>query len=88
MSFILCVFSKAHNTQYAIFKELHFWQKELDQKRFVGTSLIDLSNALDCIPNDILIVNLDCYGIDKIVLSFIFDYFSHRKERTKVRLFI
>ena len=84
MSSTLCGFRKAHNTQRALFKLLHSWQKELDQKGFVGTTLMDLSKAYDCIPHDLLIAKLECYGIDKIGLSLILDYLSRRKQRTKI----
>ena len=85
MSSILFGFgNKAHNTQHALFKLLHSWQKELDQKGFVGTILMDLSKAYDCIPHDLLIAKLECYGIDKIGLSLILDYLSRRKQRTKI----
>ena len=73
LSSILCGFRKAHNTQHALFKLLHSWQKELDQKGFVGTISMDLSKACDCIPHDLLIAKLECYGIDKIGLSLILD---------------
>ena len=43
-----------------------------------------LSKAYDCIPHDRLIVKLECYGIDKIGMSLILDYFSRRKQRTKI----
>ena len=69
LSSTLCGFRKAHNTQRALFKLLHSWQKELDQKGFVGTTLMDLSKAYYCMPHDLLIAKLECYGIDKIRLS-------------------
>ena len=84
LSSILCGFRKAHNTQHALFKLLHSWQKELDEKGFVGTILTDLSNAYDCILHDLLIAKLDCYGLDEIGLSLILDYLSRRKQRTKI----
>ena len=84
LSSILCGFRKAHNTQHALFKLLHSWQKDLDQKGFVGTILMDLSKAYDCIPHDLLIAKLECYGIDKVGLSLILDYLSSRKQRTKI----
>ena len=60
-SSILCGFRNAHNTQHALFKLLHSWQKVLDQKRFVGTILMDLSKAYDFKPHDLLIAKLECY---------------------------
>ena len=42
---LLCGFRKAHSTQHALFRLLQEWQKELDNSGFVGTILIDLSNA-------------------------------------------
>ena len=84
LSFILCGFRKAHNTQHVLIKLLHSWQKELDQKGYVGTILIDLSKAHDCIPHYLLIAKLGYYEIDKIGLSGILDYLSRRKQRTKI----
>ena len=80
----LCGFRKAHNTQHALFKLLHSWQKELDQKGFVGTILIDLSKAYYCIPHDFPTTKLECYGIHQIGLSLILDYLTRRKQRTKI----
>ena len=79
LSSILCGFRKAHNTQHALFKLLHSWQKELDQKGFVGTILMDLPKAYDCIPLDLLIAKFEFYGIEKIGLSLILDCLSRRK---------
>ena len=45
---------------------------------------MDLSKAYDCIPRNLLVVKLECYGIDKVGLSLILDYLSRRKHRTKI----
>ena len=84
MSSILYGFRKVHNTQHALFKLLHFWQKELDQKGFDDTVLMDLSKAYDCIPHDLLITKLECYEIDKIRLALILDHLTRRKQRMKI----
>ena len=68
---ILCGFRKCHNTQHPHFKLLHSWQRELDSDGFVGTILMDLSKANDCISHELLIAKL------------ILNYLSHRKQRTK-----
>ena len=84
LSSIFCGFRKARDTQHALFMLRHSWKKESDQKGFVGTILMGLSKAYDYIQHDLLIAKLECYGIDKIELSLIFDYLSLHKERSKI----
>ena len=84
---ILCGFCKAHSTQHALFRLLQGWQKELDNSGNVGTILMDLSKAYDCIPHDLLIAKLEAYGLDKISLNIIFDYLNNCKQRTKIGCF-
>ena len=81
---LLCGFRKAHSTQHALFKLLQAWQEELDKSGLVGTILMDLSKAYDCLPHDLLAVKLEAYSIDKTGLSLIYDYLSNRKQRTKI----
>ena len=50
----------------------------------VGTILMDLSKAYDCIPCALLIAKLEAYGLDKISLNIFFDYLHNRKEKTKI----
>ena len=52
---ILCGFRKADSTQHALFWLLQALQKELDNSGNVGTFVMDLSKAYDCIPHDLLI---------------------------------
>ena len=55
---LLCRFRKTHSTHHAMFKLLQRWQKELDNSGLVGTILMDLSKAYECLPHDLIIVNL------------------------------
>ena len=81
---ILCGFRKVHSTQHALFKLLQAWQEELDKGGFVGTILMDLSKAYDCLPHDLLVAKLEAYGVGKAALNLISNYLSHRKQRTKI----
>ena len=83
MNHILSGFRKAHSTQHTFFKLLQSWQKKLDNG-FVGTVLMDLSKAYDCIPHELLIAKLKCYGIDNESLRLLLDYLTNRKQRTKI----
>ena len=81
---LLCGFRKTHSTQHALFKLLQAWQEELDKSGFVGTILMDLSKAYDCLPHELLVAKFEAYGIDKNGLTLIYDYLSNRKQRTKI----
>ena len=52
---ILCGFRKAHSTQHVLFRLFQKWQKELNSSAIVGTILMDLSKAYDCLPHDLAI---------------------------------
>ena len=54
---MLCSFQKVHNRQNALLKLLQSWQQDLDNGGFIGTILMDLSKAYDCIPHSLLIAN-------------------------------
>ena len=45
---------------------------------------MDLSKAYNCIPHNLLIVKLKCYGVDKTRLRLLIDYHTRRKQRTKI----
>ena len=77
---ILCGFRKANSTQHALFKLLQGWQEELDKGGFVGTILMNLSKAYDCLPHDLLVAKLEAYGVGKAALDLISNCLSHRKQ--------
>ena len=81
---ILCGFRKGHSTQHALFILLQAWQEELVKGNFVGTILMDLSKAYDCLPHYLLVAKLEAYGVGKAALDLISNYLSHRKQTTKI----
>ena len=81
---LLCGFRKAHPTQHALFKLLPRWQKELDNSGLVGTILMDLSKAYDCLRHDLIIAKFEAYGLSKSSLSLLLDYLASRKQRVKI----
>ena len=57
----LCGFRKRYSTQHALLLLLKNWQEGLNKKEKIGTLLMDLSKAYDCIPHDLLIAKLEAY---------------------------
>ena len=83
---LLCGFRKAHSIQHALFKVLQRRQNELDNSGLVGTILMDLSKAYDCLPHDLIIAKFEAYGLSKSTLSLLLDYLASRKQRVKIGL--
>ena len=46
-------------------------QEELDKGGFVGTTLMDLSKAYDCLPDDLLVAKLEACSVGKTALNLI-----------------
>ena len=80
---LLSRFHKAHSIQHAI-KLLPAWQKKLDNLGIIGTILMGLSKAYDCLPYDLLIAKREAYGIDRYNLRLSMNYLNSRKQQTKV----
>ena len=80
----MCDFQKAHTTQHALCTVIQKWQADLDSRGYVGTILMDLPKAYDCLSHDLLIAKLEAYGLDIGSLKFLLDYLSVRKHKTKV----
>ena len=81
---LLGSFREVHSSQYALFRLLQEWQNELDKSGFVGTIFMDLSNAYEYLPHDLLTAKFEADGIRKSVLNLLLGYLSNRKQRTKV----
>ena len=56
----------------SIIRLIESWKKSLDQKKFVGEVIMDLSKVFDSIPQDLLIPKLHAYGFSKNSLVFFY----------------
>ena len=75
---LLCGFRKKQSSQHALANLIKSWQKSLDEGKVVGTVLMDLSKAYDCLPHDLLIAKIEAYGADHSSLRLLHDYLSDR----------
>ena len=78
LSVYLCGFRNGYSIRHALFNNLSKWKNWLDKKGAIGTILMDLLKAYDCIQHDLLIAKLKAYGFSKKGLRFLQSYLSGR----------
>ena len=81
---ILCGFRAGYSTQHALTRLLEKWRRCLDSSSLVGTILMDLSKAYDCLPHDLLIAKLEAYRLDMNSLASLHSYLNKRYQRVKI----
>ena len=77
-------YTKKYSTNHVLIRLTENWKKALDEKFLVGTVLMDLSKAFDCIPHDLLIAKLHAYSFSLKAVTFIYSYLKRRKQKVKV----
>ena len=59
----LAAFRKGFGCQTTLLRLLEDWKRGLDNHRYVGAILMDLSKAFDCLPHGLIIEKLAAYGL-------------------------
>ena len=77
-------FRKGYSTQYTLLEMIKNWKNCLDNSGVIGTILMDLSKAFDCLSHELLIAKMEAYGFGINSLRLIFNYLKQRKHRVRV----
>ena len=67
LSEFVAAYRKCYSSSHVLIEN---WKKELDNKKYVGAILMDLSKAFDCIPHELLIAKMDAYGFSENETKF------------------
>ena len=67
----ISAYRKSNSTNHALIRLIENWKKSLDEKKIVGTVLMDLSNAFDSIPHDRLTAKMYAYGFSINAVTFL-----------------
>ena len=77
-------YRKSYSSNHVLLKLIEEWKKSLADTNIMGTVLMDLSKALDCIPHDLLVANLHAYGLSMDAITIIYSYMKRRKQGVKI----
>ena len=80
----LAAFRKGYGCQTTLLRLLEDWKRDLDNHRYVGAILMDLSKAFDCLPHGLIIEKLEAYGLSDSACSLLQSYLSDRKQMVKL----
>ena len=58
--------------------------RDRDRDRFVGSILMDLPKAYDCLPHDLLLAKLQAYDFSKESIRLVLSYLTNRTQRIKI----
>ena len=84
LSNFIAAYRNTNSSSRVLIRLIENWKKHLDNKKIVGTVLMDLSKAFDCIPLDLLIAKLHAYGFNEKALTFLYSYLKRRKQSVKI----
>ena len=84
LSIFISAYRKKYSSNHVLMRLVENWKLQLDNKKYVGAVLMDLSKAFDCVPHDLLIAKMHAYGFDYDTLSLFLSYLKNRKQGVKV----
>ena len=80
----LAAFRASYGCQTTLLRIVEDWKAALDENKYVGAVLMDLSKAFDCLPHDLLIEKLKAYGVTQESCNLMSSYLSDRLQRVKI----
>ena len=84
LSEFVAAYRKSYSSSYVYIRLAENWKKSLDNKKYVGAILMDLSKDFNCIPHKFLIAKVDVYGFSDNALTFFFSYLKQRKQSIQI----
>jgi hypothetical protein len=84
LSIFIAAYRKKYSSNNVLIRLIENWRLHLDNKRFVGAVLMDLSKAFDSVPHDLLLAKMHAYGFDMDTLVLFFTYLKNRQQGVKV----
>ncbi len=60
------------------------WREALDNDKFVGVVMMDLSKAFDCLPHELVVKKLERYRFDQNSCNLLHSYLENRTQKVKI----
>ena len=77
-------YRKFHGCPTALLTLTEQWKEQLGRHKVIGAVVMDLSKALDCLPQDLILEKLEFYGLSAKSMSLLRSYLSSRYQQVKL----
>ena len=84
LSIFIAAYRRAYSTQHVLIKLVEEWKSKLDDNFIVGSILVHLSKAFDCIPHNLIVAKLHAYGFDENALVLVYSCLKQRKQSVRI----
>ena len=78
-------FRKESSCEMALVSAMDYWLRSVDEGKYAGALLLDLSKAFDCVPHQKLLQELSMAGAGDSALKWFASYLSGRQQRVRCR---
>ena len=83
LSEFISAYRKTYSTNHVLIRLIENWKNSLDENKFVGAVLMNVSKVFDCIPHDMLIAKMRAYGFSNESLTLFYSYLKRHKQGAK-----
>ena len=77
-------FRRNSSCEMALLTAMDSWMGAVDEGKYVGALLLDLSKAFDCVPHQLLLQELNSIGVGSEALSWFTSYLTDRTQRVRL----
>ena len=87
LSKFIAAYRENYSSSHVLIRLIENWKQALGENFVVGTVLMDLSKAFDCIPHDLLIVKFYAYGFSEKSAIFLLSYLKGENKMLRSTIF-
>ena len=80
----LAAFTSKFGCQSTLLRVIDNWKKAIDKNEYLAAILMDLSEAFDCPPHDLLLMKAKAYGLSQSALEMLKSYLTNRQQCVKI----
>ena len=77
-------YRKEYSCNHVLMRLIENWKRAIDENFQIGTVLMDLSKASNCIPHGLLIAKIYVYGLSEETTTFFYSYLKRIGKRVRI----